>query len=201
MNGLAGRLPLYLALCGAALRLSAREPSQGAVNSSPTSAPAVHATAMTPLSALDYAEIEQLVHRVQYALDFCTNNGQDFANLFAENGRFVIDQGGNDVRVLSTRTQLAKLAGAPDCKTVRTPPRSYVLHTEANLMIEPSPGGAHGISYAIYPANHGHYYKDEFAGQVGLYFDEYVRTSAGWRLKSRRHVVNIDSASAPPLSK
>jgi hypothetical protein len=184
-------------LCGIARRILAAEPTQAAASPAATGVTATPAT----LSALDYAQIEQLVHRLQYALDFCTNGGRDFADLFAQGGQFIIDQGAGDVRVVSTREQLVKLAGGPDCQALRTPPRSYILHTEANLVIDPEAGGARGISYAIYPANHGHYYKDEFAGQVGLYFDKYLRTRDGWRLKSRRHMVNINPAVAPALVK
>ena len=150
------------------------------------------------LSALDYAEIEQLVHRLHFALDYCTNGGRDFADLFVAGGQYVLDEGDGKPRAFDTRAKLIELAGGPDCQAVRSPPRSYIARAAENLVIDPAPGGARGMSYAIYPATRGKYFKEEFAGQVGLYFDEYVHTSAGWRFKSRRHVPNADRASVPP---
>jgi hypothetical protein len=57
-------------------------------------------------------------------------------------------------------------------------------------VIEPTPEGARGTSYAIYPANKGKYLDENTAGQLGIYHDEYVRTPDGWRFRSRRHEVN-----------
>jgi hypothetical protein len=50
--------------------------------------------------------------------------------------------------------------------------------------------GARGKAYAIYPSSQGRRFSDDVAGQLGVYYDEYVRTDSGWRLRSRRHVVN-----------
>ena len=47
----------------------------------------------SPLTALDYIAIQQLVNRVNFALDYCTNGGEDFADLFVDGGRYVIDGG------------------------------------------------------------------------------------------------------------
>ena len=120
--------------------------------------PAAQASAAAPpaaLSAMDYIEIQQLVNRLNFALDYCTQGGRDFADLFAEGGQFVIDEGDGKPRAFSTREQLIGVAGGPDCKAIQTPPRSYVLHLAESLVIEPSAGGATGKSYAIYPANKG----------------------------------------------
>jgi SnoaL-like domain len=139
------------------------------------------------LSALDYIEIQQLVNRLNFALDYCTNGGRDFAQLFIDGGQFIIDEGNGKPQVFNTRQQLIALAGGPDCLALQSAPRSYILHLAESLVIEPAAGGAHGKSYAIYPANKGKYFKEDVAGQLGLYHDEYVKTPAGWRFKSRRH--------------
>lgn len=139
------------------------------------------------LSAMDYIEIQQLVNRLNFALDYCTNGGQDFADLFAPDAEFVIDEGDGNPRRMSTREQLIRLAGGPDCESRKTPPSSYVLHLAESLVIEPSPRGARGKSYAIYPSSKGKYFREDVAGQLGIYHDEYVRTPDGWRLKLRRH--------------
>ena len=41
------------------------------------------------LSALDYAEITQLINRYAYGIDTCADNGYAYANLFTEDGVFV----------------------------------------------------------------------------------------------------------------
>ena len=142
-----------------------------------------------PLTALDYIQIQQLVNRLNFALDYCTHGGQDFADLFVAGGRFVIDEGAGKSRIFNSREQLAALAGGPDCEANKSPPRSDVLHLAASLVISASPGGARGTSYAIYPAHKGKYLREDVAGQVGLYHDEYVKTPQGWRMRLRRHEV------------
>jgi hypothetical protein len=144
----------------------------------------------SPLTPMDYIEIQQLVNRLNFALDYCTHGGLDFAGLFAEGARFVIDEGDGKPRIFTGRNQLVALAGGPDCKANQSPPRSYVLHLSESLVIEATPDGARGTSYAIYPARKGKYFKDDVAGQVGLYHDEYVRTPSGWRFRLRRHEVS-----------
>jgi hypothetical protein len=149
----------------------------------------------TPLTALDYAEIQQLVNRLNFALDYCGNGGRDFAELFADGGQYVIDQGDGKPRVTQGAEELAKLAGGPDCKAMLTPPRSYLAHVSENLVVEASAEGARGKAYAIYPSSNGKYLKDDIAGQVGLYHDIYVRTPKGWRFKLRRHEVSPAAVS------
>ncbi|HEX5048607.1 MAG TPA: hypothetical protein VFX89_15950, partial [Gammaproteobacteria bacterium] len=36
----------------------------------------------TELTALDYAQITQLINRYAYGIDTCANNGYDYANVF-----------------------------------------------------------------------------------------------------------------------
>ena len=142
------------------------------------------------LTALDYAQIQQLVNRLSFALDYCTRGGKDFAELFAPGGRYIIDEGPGKQRVNEGPEALARLAGGPDCKGLDEPPRSYVAHLSASLVIEASPEGATGKSYAIYPARKGKYFKEDVAGQVGLYHDVYVKTAQGWKFQQRRHEVS-----------
>jgi hypothetical protein len=142
------------------------------------------------LTAADHVEIQQLVNRLNFALDYCGRGGGDFADLFVEGGRFTIDRGDGKPIVMSTREQLIGLAGGPDCESRRTPPSAYILHLAESLVIEPAADGARGKSYAIYPPSQGRRFSDDVVGQLGVYYDEYVRTPAGWRFRSRRHVVN-----------
>lgn len=153
------------------------------------------AFAASRLSAMDYIEIQQLVNRLNIALDYCGNGGRDFAALFTDDGEYVVDDGGT-LRTFRGPEQLAGLAGGPDCAVTRTAPRMYLSHVAENLVIEPSGKGAHGISYAIYPGRKGKAFQADVAGQVGLYHDEFVRTAKGWRLKLRRHEVSPEGSAA-----
>lgn len=146
--------------------------------------------AQSTLTPMDYIGIQQLVNRLNFALDYCTNGGQDFADLFVNGGRFVIDGGDGMPTVRDTRDALITLASGPDCEARRTAPTSYILHLAESLIIEPAADGATGMSYAIYPASQGKYFSAEVAGQLGIYHDEYVNTARGWRFKSRRHESN-----------
>jgi hypothetical protein len=142
------------------------------------------------LTAMDYIEIQQLVNKLNFALDYCGNGGREFADLFVDGGRFVIDRGDGMPIVRGTRDGLIALAGGPSCEARKTPPSSYILHLAEGLVIEPTPDGARGTSYAIYPASKGKYLDENTAGQLGIYHDEYVKTPNGWRFRSRRHEVN-----------
>jgi hypothetical protein len=149
-------------------------------------APPAHAAQR--LTAMDYVQIQQLVNRLNFALDYCSHGGRDFAELFTEDGQYVVDEGGK-LRTFRGAEQLASLAGGPDCAATRIPPRSYLAHLAESLIIEPATKGAIGIAYAIYPGRKGKFFQADVAGQVGLYHDEYVRTAKGWRVKLRRHEV------------
>ena len=147
------------------------------------------------LTALDYIEIQQLVNRLSFTLDYCGQGGRDFAELFTGDGAYVVDDGGT-LRTYRGPEQLAGLAGGPDCAVTRTAPRLYLSHVAANLIIEPTAGGAHGISYALYPGRKGKVFQEDAAGQVGLYHDDFVRTPKGWRLTLRRHEVSPEAVAA-----
>ena len=142
------------------------------------------------LTAMDYVQIQQLVNRLNFALDYCGSGGRAFADLFVDGGRYVIDRGDGKPTVRDTRDALIALAGGPGCESRRTVPSSYILHLAESLVIEAAADGARGTSYAIYPASAGRYLNDDTAGQLGFYHDEYVRTTTGWRLRSRRHELN-----------
>lgn len=156
----------------------------------PTTVPAQQSAELT---AMDYIEIQQLVNKLNFALDYCTNGGQDFADLFIDGGQFIIDQGDGMPTVRATRDELIALAWGPECEARQIPPNSYILHLAESLVILPTTDGARGMSYAIYPPSKGNYMSDEVAGQLGIYFDDYVRTPEGWRFQSRRHETDPDA--------
>src|SRR5262249_28691039 len=103
------------------------------------------------LTALDYIEIQQLVNKYAFAIDSCSNNGYDYADLYTPDGVFYWGVG---ARVSVGRDQLAEAAGGGKngCKKLQqaTPERPLPTHTTVNLVIEPSSEGAIGKSYLVY---------------------------------------------------
>jgi hypothetical protein len=138
------------------------------------------------LTALDYIEIQQLNARYGFAIDYCTNNGYDYADLYTPDGTFT---SGRDGSVYKGREQLAEAAGGAGrgCKKLEGG-RVVQSHTIVNLVIEPTAEGATGKSYLVYPGVKGERGGPDNNGHVGGYQDVYVKTPNGWRIKSRIHV-------------
>ena len=141
------------------------------------------------LTALDYIEIQQLVNKYSWAIDNCTNNGYDYADLFTPDGIFYWGVG---ARKSVGREQLAEAAGGGKTGCVKltraTPEKPLQTHVALNLVIEPTPEGAIGKTYLVYPGVEGIAGDPTHAGHVGGYQDVYVKTANGWRFKSRLHV-------------
>jgi hypothetical protein len=143
------------------------------------------------LTALDYAQITQLINRYAYGIDTCADNGFDYANVFTPDGKFIDNNsdagfaaGG---RVLAQgREALAELVGGGSrgCETKLV--WTDWSHLMLNHEITPSAEGAAGRIYLVQLGMNG-------PGSVtrhGGYEDVYVRTPEGWRIKSRTHVRN-----------
>jgi SnoaL-like domain len=142
-------------------------------------------------TALDYQEIIQLTNRYAYGIDTCSNNGYDYADVFTPDGVFIdrnsdegFRQGG---RLLARgRDKLAELVGGGSrgCKTKLV--WTDWSHIMANQVITPTAEGATGRVYLLQLGVNG-------PGSIerhGGYEDVYVKTPAGWRIKSRTHVRN-----------
>ena len=93
------------------------------------------ARAMT-LTPLDYIEIRQLANRYGFAVDTGSNNGFDYADLFAADGEFMRPYA-------KGREQLAALARGRRLGSMNT------VHYIMNHVIEPTPDGAVGREYLI----------------------------------------------------
>lgn len=143
------------------------------------------------LTALDYQEITQLINRYAYGIDTCADNGYAYANLFTADGVFIDNnsdggfaQGG---RVLARgRDALAELVGGGSrgCRTKLV--WTDWSHLMLNHEITPSAEGARGRVYLVQMGMQG-------PGSItrhGGYEDVYVKTSEGWRIRSRTHVRN-----------
>src|SRR5262245_60291761 len=66
------------------------------------------ATKAATLTALDYIEIQQLVNRYAFAIDNCSSNGYDYADLYTPDGVFYWGVG---TRKSVGREELAEAAG------------------------------------------------------------------------------------------
>src|SRR5688572_33419388 len=85
------------------------------------------ASAQTPapsgpreLTALDYIQIQQLVARYARAIDTCSNNGYDYADLFTADGVFIPSIKGKPGTAIQGRERLAEISGGGSrgCKKV-----------------------------------------------------------------------------------
>lgn len=153
--------------------------------------PMLSAQPRPSLSALDYHELTQLVHRYAYGIDTCGDNGFDYADVFTEDGVFIdknsdagFKAGG---RVLAKgRDALAALVGGGSrgCKTKL--PWTDWSHLMLNPVFTVTPEGATGRIYLVQLGMKGPGSVDRHGG----YEDVYVKTRAGWRIRQRTHVRN-----------
>ena len=63
------------------------------------------------LTALDYFQIQQLVARYARAIDTCSNNGYDYADLFTADGAFIPSFDGKQGSPIQGRERLAAISG------------------------------------------------------------------------------------------
>ena len=134
------------------------------------------------LTALDYAEIQQLNAHYAHALDSCADRGYEYARLYTADGIFTNQKG---VR-FEGRERLSEAArGGPKCRATANP--LSIGHIIVNVMIEPSADGAVGTS-VMFHAKVTEEGKPGSVGSGGKYYDTYVKTSDGWRFKTRAYV-------------
>jgi len=147
---------------------------------------------ISTLTALDYFEIGQLVSKYARAIDTCSNNGYDYADLFTADGFFAPSQNGVIGNRMQGRERLAEASGGGSrgCKNVGWI-RQGVKHLYVNHIITPTVDGATGTVDMLMIGLNGDPYRIR---HDGYYEDTYVRTPAGWRFKSRIHHV----AMTPP---
>src|SRR5580658_9169551 len=76
--------------------------------------------AVMELTALDYVQIQQLVAGYAQAIDTCSNNGYDYADLFAPDGYFAPYTNGKVGAKWQGRERLAEASGGGSlgCKDV-----------------------------------------------------------------------------------
>lgn len=147
-----------------------------------------NAESIQALTALDYAEIHKLY--ADYALALDTGDGAGRAATFTEDGTFssVFSQ---------HEPEPAQSAGARTTRQGNT----GVRHMMANISICASAEGADGRCNALITApkpgtGNGTFENPPALNVItGYYHDKLVRTSHGWRFKSRQVWVDFDPES------
>ncbi len=130
------------------------------------------------LTAMDYAQIEQLYAHYNHYIDSGKDEGRAFANLFTPDG--ILDTGSPALGAVRGNAALAGLArtiGAP-------PPAVKASHYAVNIMIDPSPEGATGSAYLLMISSPER--GTSATGLSGIYTDTLVRTPDGWKFKTRK---------------
>jgi hypothetical protein len=142
------------------------------------------------LTALDYIEIQQLIFKYARALDTCSNNGYDYADLYTPDGIFLPMLNGKATQGIQGREKLAEVSGggSKGCKNVPWIEQG-VHHIYANHIITPTPEGATGTVDMMMIGLDGNPNKIE---NDGYYEDIYVKTPQGWRFKQRTHHAVLD---------
>src|SRR6187551_64711 len=152
------------------------------------------------LTALDYIQIQQLVARYARAIDTCSNNGYDYADLFTPDGAFIPSINGKPGAKIQGRERLAEVSGGGSrgCKNVGWIVQG-VRHLYVNHIITPTAEGATGTVDMLMIGLGGDPNKIE---HDGYYEDTYVRTPDGWRFKQRvHHAVLVEGKRvAPPAA-
>jgi len=143
------------------------------------------AQAPRELTALDYLEIQQLVSKYARAIDTCSNNGYDYADLFTPDGAFVPSFDGKPGTPIQGRERLAEVSGGGSrgCKNVGWIQQG-VRHLYVNHIITPTADGATGTVDMLMIGLGGDPNKIQYDG---YYEDTYVKTARGWRFKQRLH--------------
>ena len=139
------------------------------------------------LTALDYFEIQQLVAKYARAIDTCSNNGYDYADLFTPDGFFAPSQNGVVGTRFQGRERLAEVSGggARGCKNVGWIVQG-VRHIYVNHIITPTADGATGTVDMLMIGLGG---DPNRIRHEGYYADTYKNTAQGWRFASRIHHV------------
>lgn len=147
------------------------------------------------LTALDYIQIQQLIAKYARAIDTCSNNGYDYADLYTPDGAFVPDVPGKQIPAIQGRDKLAEVSGggSKGCKNVPWIEQG-VHHLYVNHIITPTPEGAKGTVDMLMIGLGGDPNKIE---SDGYYEDTYVKTAQGWRFKERKHHALLDEGRRP----
>ena len=154
------------------------------------------------LSAEDILAIRHLIDAYPRLLDFCVNNGHDYANLFTEDATFGVAQfwGGPYKIWFQGREQLRRIGGGGDEECVDRPTFGY--HLNINPHIVATEEGAYATSTLLTITNDTDS-RGDIVHWEGGYEDTFRKTAEGWKFSSRVHVWHEvewtdDPADMPP---
>jgi hypothetical protein len=116
------------------------------------------------LTAQDYADIQQLYGRYNWAID--AGDVEGYVALYTPDGSFNTFNGADGLRTFMKGTQ-----------------RGTRRHWNSNLVITPSPEGASGKVYLLLVDVGA---KPPAISAAARYEDRLVKTAAGWRFKKRQ---------------
>jgi hypothetical protein len=134
--------------------------------------------AMT-LTALDYAEIQQLYYKYHWMVDAVDAKG--WANLFTPDGTYE-SGGGQGLRAKGHEELKALVVKSMNGGPLKTNPLGLVT----NIWVEPAADGTvRGGSYMV-RINPPDPEKGTTISSVTVYLDVLVKTPEGWRIKNRR---------------
>jgi hypothetical protein len=160
------------------------------------------------LSALDYAQIQQLYASYNRAVDFGDADGRDYAVLYVPDGVFVnvvpakagacqpSSSPWHSADRATIRGSIADRRGANMCVTTVTGSRDLATmmkdnhvtsalssrHANSNVQITPTADGATGFAYLFQLRVSS---TPATLSPTGFYEDALVKTATGWRFKRR----------------
>ena len=117
---------------------------------------------MPSLTALDYVQIEQLYSHYNHYVDSGKDDGRAYASLFTPDGVFN-----------TNLPSLGSIRGSAE----------LAAHHAVNIMIDPSPEGATGSAYLLMISSPEP--GKTVTGLSAIYSDTFVKTSEGWKFKTR----------------
>jgi hypothetical protein len=145
-------------------------------------------SAAPKLTAQDLLDIRALIDGYSHILDNCTNNGNDYANLYTDDATFGVSQEWGKAKIwFRGREQLRRAGGGTDTACRPRQEQGYAYHLAINPVIKATPTGAHAITTLLTITNDTDD-RGDIVHWEGGYEDTFEKTPAGWRFKSRVHV-------------
>jgi hypothetical protein len=140
------------------------------------------------LSAQDILDIRGLIDSYSHILDNCTNNGNDYANLYTDDATFGVSQEYGKAKIwFRGREQLRRAGGGTDTACRPRQEQGYAYHLAINPTITATATGAHAITTLLTITNDTNT-RGDIVHWEGGYEDTFEKTSNGWKFKSRVHV-------------
>lgn len=131
------------------------------------------------LSAQDYLEIHELYARYNHAMDLGLGAGQGVADTFTEDG-------------VLNKTTVGRQALAELAKRAGGGPRRHIT---TSIVLTPTADGVKGVAYYFLVDASS---KEFNLIQGGQYDDLIVKTSKGWRFRTRQTIPVAAAAPAAP---